>query len=198
MSTTTPRQTPSRTDTSSLNPNALEYVDTAVENRSEKDMINISKEATESLKSKVKGQIVLPSDSTYDEVRQIWNAMIERRPALIVRCTEADDVPHAILFAREYGLEISIRGADSKRIRASENENADLFWAIRGGGGNFGVVTQFEFNLHRVGPEILAGLIVFPFDQAKQVLTQYREYVESAAEELNWNPITSQSSVMAR
>jgi FAD/FMN-containing dehydrogenase len=70
--------------------------------------------------------------------------------------------------------------------------------AIRGGGGNFGVVTQFEFNLHRVGPEILAGLIVFPFDQAKQVLTQYREYVESAAEELNWNPITSQSSVMAR
>ena len=111
MSTTTPRQTPSRTDTSSLNPNALEYVDTAVENRSEKDMINISKEATESLKSKVKGQIVLPSDSTYDEVRQIWNAMIERRPAFIVRCTEADDVPHAILFAREYGLEISIRCA---------------------------------------------------------------------------------------
>jgi hypothetical protein len=70
--------------------------------------------------------------------------------------------------------------------------------AIRGGGGNFGVVPQFEFQLHGVGAEILAGLIVFPFDQAKQVLTQYREYVESAPEELNWNPITSQSSVMAR
>ena len=75
--------------------------------------------------------------------------------------------------------------ADGKRIRASENENADLFWAIRGGGGNFGIVTQFEFNLHEVGPEILAGLIVFPFDQAKQVLTQYREFVRSAPEELN-------------
>jgi FAD/FMN-containing dehydrogenase len=50
--------------------------------------------------------------------------------------------------------------------------------AIRGGGGNFGVVTQFEFKLHGVGAEILAGLIVFPFHQAKQVLTQYREFVE--------------------
>ena len=75
--------------------------------------------------------------------------------------------------------------ADGKRFRASEQENADLFWAIRGGGGNFAVVTQFEFKLHAVGPEILAGLIVFPFDQAKQVLTQYREFVESAPEELN-------------
>jgi FAD/FMN-containing dehydrogenase len=74
-------------------------------------MTNISKEKAEDLKSKVKGQIVVPSDSSYDEVREIWNAMIERRPALIVRCTEADDVPHAILFAREYGLEISIRCA---------------------------------------------------------------------------------------
>jgi FAD/FMN-containing dehydrogenase len=244
-------------------------------------MITISKEIIEKLKSKVKGQIVLPSHSSYDEVRQIWNAMIERRPAVIVRCATADDVRHAISFARENGLEICIRGAghniagmavcdngvmidfstmrhvrvdaekkrayvepgatladldeaaqshglatpvginsttgiagltlgggfgwltrkygmtvdnlvsvevvtaDGKRIRASENENADLFWAIRGGGGNFGVVTQFEFKLHEVGPQILAGLIVFPFDQAKQVLTQYREFVKSAPEELN-------------
>ena len=74
-------------------------------------MTNISKEKIENLKSKVKGQIVLPSDSSYDEVRQIWNAMIDRRPALIVRCAEADDVPQAIAFARENGLEISIRGA---------------------------------------------------------------------------------------
>jgi len=231
-----------------------------------KNMTNLSREKIENLKSKVKGQIVLPSDSSYNEVRQIWNAMIERRPALIVRCAEADDVPPAIAFARENGLEISIRGAghniagnavcdngvmidfstmrlvrvdaekkrayvepgatladfdeaaqshglatpvginsttgiagltlgggfgwltrkygmtidnllsvdavtaDGERIRASENENADLFWAIRGGGGNFAVVTRFEFKLHEVGPEILAGLIVFPFDQAKQVL----------------------------
>jgi FAD/FMN-containing dehydrogenase len=74
-------------------------------------MIKISKETTENLKSKVKGQVVLPSDSSYDEIREVWNAMIERRPALIVRCAEANDVPHAILFARENGLEISIRGA---------------------------------------------------------------------------------------
>ena len=207
--------------------------------------------------------------------------MIDRRPALIVRCADANDVPHAISFGRENGLEISIRGAghniagnalcddgimidfslmrnvrvdaekkrayvepgatladfdeaaqphglatpvginstagiagltlgggfgwltrkygmtvdnlvsvdavtaEGKRIRVSENENADLFWAIRGGGGNFGIVTQFEFKLHEVGPEILAGLIVFPFDQAKQVLTRYREFVKSAPEELN-------------
>jgi FAD/FMN-containing dehydrogenase len=244
-------------------------------------MINISKETTEKLKSKLKGQIILPSDLDYDQVREIWNAMIERRPALIVRCADVNDVPQAISFAREHGLEISIRGAghniagnalcddgimidfssmrnvrvdaekkrayvepgatladfdeaaqahrlatpvginsttgiagltlgggfgwltrkygmtvdnlvsvdavtaEGKRIRVSENENADLFWAIRGGGGNFGIVTQFEFKLHEVGPEILAGLIVFPFDQAKQVLTQYREFVKSAPEELN-------------
>src|SRR5258708_13459380 len=79
--------------------------------------------------------------------------------------------------------------ADGKRIRASENENADLFWAIRGGGGNFAVVTRFELKLHEVGPEILAGLIVFPLDQAKQVLTQYPEFVKSPPEELNVWPI---------
>ena len=244
-------------------------------------MINISKETAENLNSRVKGEVVLPSDSNYDEVRKIWNAMIDRRPALIVRCAKPDDVRHAISFARENALEISIRGAghniagnalcdngllidfstmrnvrvdvakkrayvepgailadfdeaaqshglatplginsttgvagltlgggfgwltrkygitvdnlvsvevvtaNGKRIRASENENADLFWALRGGGGNFGVATQFEFKLHEVGPEILAGLIVFPFDQAKQVLRQYREFVDSAPEELN-------------
>ena len=80
--------------------------------RNEKDMISISKQITNRLKSKVKGQIVLPTDSSYDEVRQIWNAMIDRRPTLIVRCAEADDVPPAIAFARQNGLEISIRGAD--------------------------------------------------------------------------------------
>src|SRR5258706_2059977 len=244
-------------------------------------MTNLSKEKIENLKSKVKGQIVLPSDPSYNEVRQIWNAMIERRPALIVRCAEADDVPPAIAFARENGLEISIRGAghniagnavcdngvmidfstmrlvrvdaekkrayvepgatladfdeaaqshrvatpvgiksstgiagltlgggfgwltrkygmtidnlisvdlitaEGRKIRASETENADLFWAIRGGGGNFGVVTQFEFQLFPVGPEIFAGLIVFPFSQAKQILNKYRQFVNSAPEELN-------------
>ena len=207
--------------------------------------------------------------------------MIDRRPAVIVQCAAADDVQHAISFAREKELEISVRGAghniagnalcddgltidfstmknvridaekkrayiepgatladfdeaaqvhglatplginsttgvagltlgggfgwltrkyglsvdnlisaelvtaDCNKIRASDKENPELFWAIRGGGGNFGAVTQFEFQLHAVGPEILAGLIVYPFSQAKHVLIRYREFVESAPLELN-------------
>lgn len=244
-------------------------------------MTTLLNETIERLKTNVKGHVVLPDDPNYDEVREIWNAMINRRPAAIVQCATADDVAYAIAFARENGLEISIRGAghniagnavcddgvmidlstmkhvrvdaqkrrayvepgatladfdqatqvhglatpvginsttgiagltlgggfgwltrkygltidnlvsvetitaDGNQIRASETENSDLFWAMRGGGGNFGVVTEFEFALHPVGPEILAGLIVFPFSQAKQVLTQYREFAESAPEELN-------------
>ncbi|MDZ8257639.1 FAD-binding oxidoreductase [Nostoc sp. ChiQUE01b] len=243
-------------------------------------MTTLLNELIEKLKTNVKGHVVLPDDPNYDEVRQIWNARIDRRPAVIVQCTQADDVARAIAFAQENKLEISIRGgghnvagtavcdngvmidlsmmknvridaekrrayveagatlgdfdsaaqvhglatpsgnvsetgiagltlgggfgwlsrkygmtidnlvsagvvtADGNKIQASETENADLFWAIRGGGGNFGVVTEFEFKLHPVGPEILAGLIAFPFSQAKQILTQYRKFVESAPDEL--------------
>jgi FAD/FMN-containing dehydrogenase len=237
--------------------------------------------AIEELKRNVRGGIVLPGDPNYDEVRKIWNAMIDRRPAVIVQCKAAEDVPHALRCARQNELEISIRGAGhniagnalceggmtidlstmadvrvdaakkrayvqpgatladfdkavqahglatpvginsttgisgltlgggfgwltrehgmtvdnlasvelitakGKKVRASESENSDLFWAVRGGGGNFGVVTQFEFTLHPVGPQILAGLIVFPLDQAKEVLRQYRDFVASAPEELS-------------
>jgi FAD binding domain len=111
MSTITEGETPAGAVTSSLNRDALKHLGTASEKRNEKAMINISKEIIENLKSNIKGQIVLPSDSSYNEVREIWNAMIERHPALIVRCAEANDVPHAISFARENGLELSIRGA---------------------------------------------------------------------------------------
>ncbi len=244
-------------------------------------MKGLSKKAADDLNQKLKGRLVQPADSEFDEVRKIWNAMIDRRPAVIVQCASADDVPHAIRSARENGLEISIRGAghniagnavceggmmidfsnmkgvrvdaDKKRatvdpgatladfdaaaqkhrlatpvginsttgisgltlgggfgwltrkygmtvdnllsadvvtangekIRASAEDNADLFWAIRGGGGNFGVVTRYQYALHAEGPEILAGLIVFPFDQAGQVLKQYREFATSIPEELN-------------
>ncbi|AFY75432.1 FAD/FMN-dependent dehydrogenase (plasmid) [Synechococcus sp. PCC 7502] len=244
-------------------------------------MKTIQNETIEKLKTNVKGHVVLPNDPSYNEVREIWNAMIDRKPAVIVQCGEADDVSRAITFARENGLEISVRGgghniagnavcdrgvmidlspmtnvridaqkqrayvepgatladfdraaqvyglatpvginsttgiagltlgggfgwltrkygmtidnlvsaeviaADGNKIRTSETENTDLFWALRGGGGNFGVVTEFEFALHPVGTEILAGLIVFPFSQAKQVLTQYRKFADSAPEELN-------------
>jgi FAD/FMN-containing dehydrogenase len=75
--------------------------------------------------------------------------------------------------------------ADGKHLTAGERQNPDLFWAIRGGGGNFGVVTRFEFRLHPVGPDIVAGLLVFPYAQASDVLRQYRDLVEWAPEDLN-------------
>jgi FAD/FMN-containing dehydrogenase len=244
-------------------------------------MITQSSKLGTELKGMIKGSVLNAGDPGYDDARQIWNAMIDRRPALIVQCADADDVPPAIALARRHKLEISIRGAghniagnalcndgltidfsnmknvrvdaekrrayaepgatlanldeatqlhglatpvginsttgiagltlgggfgwltrkygmtidnlvsvdlitaEGRKIRASETENADLFWAIRGGGGNFGVVTNFEFQLFPVGPEIFAGLIVFPFSQAKQILNQYRQFVNSAPEELN-------------
>ncbi len=99
---------PARGVTSSLNAAvALKQLSTPVENLSGKA---ISKETTETLKRKVKGQIVLPSDPSYDEVREIWNAMIDRRPALIVRCAEASDVVHSHLVrAREWTRDIDSR-----------------------------------------------------------------------------------------
>jgi hypothetical protein len=99
MNTTTQLKAPVRADTCSFKPDALKHLSTPAENRNEEVK---SKETTETLKRKVKGQIVLPSDPSYDEVRQIWNAMIDRRPALIVRCAEAGDVPPAISFAVTY------------------------------------------------------------------------------------------------
>ena len=244
-------------------------------------MTTLASKAREEIKALIKGSILVPDDPGYEEARQVWNAMIDRRPAMIAQCAEADDVAFAIAFARRNKLEISIRGAghniagnalcndgltidfskmknvrvdaakrrayvepgatlanldeatqryglatpvginsttgiagltlgggfgwltrkygmtvdklvsvdmvtaDGRTIRASETDNADLFWAIRGGGGNFGVVTQFEFQLVSVGPEIFAGLIVFPFSQAHQILNKYRQFVNSAPEELN-------------
>lgn len=232
------------------------------------------------LKHAMKCPVILPGDANYDEIRKIWNGMIDRRPAAIVRCANAEDVQRAIGLAREHRLELSIRGAghniagnslcengmvidlstlkkvqvdaakrraqvdpgatlhdldeatqahglavpvgvnsttgiagltvgggfgwltrkygmtvdnlvsadvvtaDGTKRLANSKENSDLFWAIRGGGGNFGVVTRFEFDLHPVGPEILAGLMVFPFQQAKQVLQHYRDFAVSAPEEL--------------
>jgi FAD/FMN-containing dehydrogenase len=238
-------------------------------------------EAIANIKGTIKGRVLTPDDANYDEARQIWNAMIDRRPAVIVQPVDAGDVGPAIQFARANALEISIRGAghniagnavcnggmmidfsnmrnvrvdsgkkrayvgpgatladldkatqqhglatpvginsttgiagltlgggfgwltrkhgmtidnlisaemvsaDGKRLGASEKDNAELFWALRGGGGNFGVVTEFEFALHPLGPEILAGLIVFPFAQAKQVLTRYRQLANAAPEDLS-------------
>ena len=236
---------------------------------------------TQMLTAAVTGTVVRPGDPTYDGVRAIWNAMIDRRPAIIVQCASAADVVAAIAFAREHGLEMSVRGgghniagtsvveggvmidlsqmrqvrvdavarrayvepgallsdvdratlehglatplginsttgvagltlgggfgwltrthgltvdnlvsadvvgADGRMRRASASENPDLFWALRGGGGNFGVVTQFEFALHPMRPEVVAGLLVFPMAQATEILARYRTFIERAPESVN-------------
>ncbi len=82
-------------------------------------------------------------------------------------------------------LSAAVVTADGELLRASAEENPDLFWAIRGGGGNFGVVTAFEFRLHRVGPEVLAGLIVYPLSEAKKVFEVYRLVAARAPDDLS-------------
>ena len=96
MSIATPHETPARAGTPPSNPNSIQRPGMAAESRSQNGTESFPREAIENLKGKLNGRIVLPADSDYDAVRQIWNAMIERRPALIVRCADARDVPHAI------------------------------------------------------------------------------------------------------
>jgi FAD/FMN-containing dehydrogenase len=234
----------------------------------------------EGLKAGVRGQVLLPSDGAYESARRIWNATIDRHPAVIVQCATTSDVVRAVNFARDNGLVLAIRSGghniagnaicddgvvidlsqmkaatvDPKTrratieagatladldaatqahglavplginsttgvagltlgggfgwlsrkygmtvdnlesaevvtaagdvVRASATENPDLFWALRGGGGNFGVVTRFEFRLHPVGPDVLSGLIVYPIAEAKRVLQQYREFIAKAPDDL--------------
>jgi FAD/FMN-containing dehydrogenase len=94
-------------------------------------------------------------------------------------------------LSRKYGMTVDnlvaadVVTADGRKLRASEDENPDLFWALRGGGGNFGVVTRFEFRLHPVGPELLSGLIAFPFEEAKSVITQFARFTETMPDELS-------------
>jgi FAD/FMN-containing dehydrogenase len=233
----------------------------------------------EALDRTMKGSVLQPSDDGYDEARTIWNAMIDRRPALIARCESTADVRHAVDFARNHGLVLSIRGgghniagnavcdnglmidlsrmnfvrvdseaktaavgpgatlgdvdgatqkhglatptginsttgiagltlgggfgwlsrkygltvdnligaevvtADGKILRVNADEHPDLFWALRGGSGNFGVVTEFNFRLHEVGPELLSGLVVYPLEQAKDALRKYREIAAGLGDE---------------
>ena len=93
-------------------------------------------------------------------------------------------------LSRKFGLtadnliSADVVTAEGKLVRASETENSDLFWALRGGGGNFGVVSSFEFRLHPVGPMVLSGLIVHPFARAKELLAGYRQVASKAPDEL--------------
>jgi FAD/FMN-containing dehydrogenase len=232
------------------------------------------------LRGNIRGTLLTASDPAYDEARKIWNAMVDRRPAAILRAQGAADVIQAVRFAKAHQLALAVRGgghniagnavcdgglmldlsgmksvrvnlsaqnvvvepgatladvdretqafglvvptginsttgiagltlgggfgwttrkfgmtidnllsvdlvtADGTLLHASEAENTDLFWAIRGGGGNFGVVTAFEFALHRLGPQVISGLLVHPLDQAATLLKSYRRLVAEASDEL--------------
>ena len=241
--------------------------------------ISLKTETIDKLKESLRGKVLTSESDQYNETRAIWNAMIDKRPALIVRCASAADVMRAVRFAGEHKLLLAVRGAghniagnavcdggmmidllpmksvriDAKGmtarvepgvtlgeldrdtqafglatpvginsttgiagltlgggfgwlsrklgltidnlisadvvtaagelVKASATDNADLFWGIRGGGGNFGVVTSFEFRLHKVGPEVFAGLIVHPLDAAKDVLHFYRDFMKTTPQE---------------
>ncbi|MDW5596421.1 FAD-binding oxidoreductase [Conexibacter stalactiti] len=227
-----------------------------------------------------RGRLVGPEDAGYDEARKVYNAMIDRRPALVAYPEDADAVARVVSFARDHGLLLAVRGgahngaglgvcddgvvidlselhdvevdpaartvragggarwgevdrataehglatpsgiisttgvggltlgggighltrycglsidnlleaelvlASGERVRASADEHPDLFWAIRGGGGNFGVVTSFLFRLHEVGT-IFAGPTFWPIEQSEQVLSAYSEFLPQAPRELN-------------
>jgi len=239
----------------------------------------IAEQALTTFKEGLRGRLVDAESADYDELRKIWNGMIDRRPALLVRCAGAADVLRAVRFAKEQGLMLAVRGgghniagnalcdgglvidlsamksvrvdpaagtarvepgatlgdfdreaqafglvtplginsttgvagltlgggfgwlsrkygmsidnlvsadvvtAAGELLTASEQENPDLFWAIRGGGGNFGVVTSFEFRLHKLGPQVLSGLIVHPLDAARDVLRFHRDFIKDTPEE---------------
>lgn len=225
-------------------------------------------------------KLVGPNTAEFDERRAIWNAMIDRRPGLIVVAQSEQDVVSVVKFAASHGLLLTIRAgghniaglalrdgaltldlqelksvkvdpvastatvqpgarlsdvdaatqahglavptginsttgisgltlgggfgwtsrkygltidslrsvrvvlADGRVVVASQEENSDLFWALRGGGGNFGVVTEFEFDLHPLGPEVFAGLIVHPLSAAQSVISAMQEEVAGATDEL--------------
>ncbi|MBT2477778.1 FAD-binding oxidoreductase [Streptomyces sp. ISL-94] len=98
-------------------------------------------------------------------------------------------------LARRYGLSCDnlraaeVVTADGRVVRADESDNADLFWGLRGAGANFGVTTSLEFQLHRVGPEVLGGVVVHPLKKAKAALSLYGEYSLSAPDELSADAI---------
>lgn len=226
------------------------------------------------------GELVRPGDPSYEIHRRVWNGSIDRRPALIARCSGPADVRSALAYGREAGLPIAVRGgghsfpglstcddgividlgplrgvrvdpeahvasaeagvllgeldratqafglavplgsvthtglagltlgggfgwlmrkfglavdqllsvdlvmADGELLRASMGEHADLFWAVRGGGGNFGIATAFEYRLQSVGPTVLAGLLLWPMDRGAEVARFYRAWALDAPDEL--------------
>jgi hypothetical protein len=244
-------------------------------------MTQMMRGSVETLRAVMGGPVIGPADGDYDQARRVWNAGIDRRPAMIARCASAADVAAAVTFAAEHDLEITVRGgahsmsgasvadrglmidlsqlnqvsvdpqakraragggallagldaatqahglavpagvvshtgvggltlgggmgwltrqaglsidnlvsaqvvtADGQIRRAAVDENPDLFWAIRGGGGNFGVVTEFEFRLHEVGPVVQVGLLFWGLEQGPDMLRLAREIIAALPRELN-------------
>jgi FAD/FMN-containing dehydrogenase len=234
----------------------------------------------QALSESLQGDVVTSASPSYDEVREIWNAMVDRRPGVIVRCASANDVVRAVNLARENDLLVTVRGAGHNIagnsiadgammidlsgmktvdvdaasqtvtaqpgvtlgeldtatqehglavsvginsttgvagltlgggfgwmsrthgltidnllsaevvtaggdvVTASADSHPDLFWAIRGGGGNFGIVTSFVYRARPIGPEILSGLIVHPGSEARACLDFYRDFAAQAPDEL--------------
>ncbi|MDP8921436.1 MAG: FAD-binding oxidoreductase [Chloroflexota bacterium] len=251
----------------------------AIEERAS-SVAQIDDAAVEALRAVIRGTLLRPGDTGYDAARKVFNAMIDKRPALILRCAGAADVIHGVNFARTHGLLLSVRGgghsvagkavcdgglmldlspmkgvrvdptrrtaeaqpglllrdldhetqafglatplgvvsvtgiagltlgggigwlngkyglacdnvlsadvvtADGRLLTASADEHADLYWGIRGGSGNFGLVTSFRYQLHPVGP-VLAGGVVHSFSRAREVLRFYREFAGACPDELS-------------
>jgi len=242
--------------------------------------IELGDDAVAGLKTQLRGGLLAAGEPGYDDSRSVWNAMIDRRPALVARCGGTADVVAAVRFARQHDLLLAIRsgghniaglatadgalqldlspmrgvwvdrerrlahaqggcllgdvdretqlhglaavlgfvsltgiagltlgggfGYLSRRwgwttdnveafelvtaggvpVRASERESPDLFWGLRGGGGNFGVVTGIEYRLHEVGPEVVGGVVAWPASEAPRVVELYRELAAKAPREL--------------
>jgi len=242
--------------------------------------VSVDPSAVEGLAGALRGRLVQPEDNDYQEARSVWNAMIDRRPALIAQCAGVADVIQALAFAREHGVAVTVRGAghsvagksasddalmidlgsmrwvqvdpearvarvgpgavggdldtetqvfglattggtdsttgvigltlgggigflgrrfglasdnllsadvvlaDGRVVRASEAQNVDLFWALRGGGGNFGVVTAIELRLHPVGPEVMVVQAFHPYEAAGAALRFYRDFTAEAPDEI--------------
>jgi FAD/FMN-containing dehydrogenase len=247
---------------------------------SAKSTPTLSDSALQQLTAAIRGGVIQPNDPAYDEARQVYNGMIDKHPALIVRCTDAGDVITAVNFARENGLLLAIRSgghngpgfgtcdgglvidlslmkgirvdpdartarvaggctwgevdhathafglatpsgivsttgvagltlgggighltrkcglsidnllevdvvlADGRFVTANANQHADLFWAIRGGGGNFGVVTSFVFRLHDIDT-VYGGPMLWPLERSTEVMRWYRAFISQAPDEIN-------------
>jgi FAD/FMN-containing dehydrogenase len=139
-----------------------------------------------SLSAHFSGRLLRPGDGGYDDARRIYNGLIDRQPALIAQTTRLEDVMAAIEYARTRDLEVAVRaGGHGVAGRATvEEEHPDLFWGLRGGGGNFGVAASLRFRLHPVGPMVFGGLVAHPLERGGELLRLHRELTETAPDHL--------------